>query len=211
MSLEGPRLLTKFHNRQTITILPEPPYYLAEGQGWEAIDSTTFVSRNYYDLSGYTVEDLTLLIQNVAIQEGFSTHGNMSVAWVIDLITTEFVRDADIVTAVANFTGPMPGFLGSRFDMNQVIYGRVRTYAAQTIAAVPIATLVHTGTSNFGTGGAFAGDKLYNTRALYFSGLMNEFISVPPSAYAIGGLVVKEKDLTYQQRLVQSFEHANRQ
>jgi len=211
MGLEGPRLLTKYHNNQTITVTPGEPYFEESGQGWESIDATTFVSRNYYDLSGYTVEELTLLVQNVAIQEGFSAHGSMSVAWIIDLITSEFVRDADISTAVLNFTGSMPGFLGSRFDMNQVIYGRVRTYASQTISSVPITALQHTGTTNFGTGAAFAGSKLYNTRVLFFSGLALEFISVPPAAYVIGGIVVKEKDLSYQQRLSQSFEHANRQ
>jgi len=212
MSLEGPRLLTKYHNNQTITVILDPPFYDASGQGWESIDATTFVSRNYFDLSGYSVEELTLLVQNVAIQEGFSTHGNISIAWIIDFITTEFVRDEDITKAVLNFTGSMPGFLGSRFDMNQVIYGRVRTYTAQQgPQPVPIATLLHTGTTNFGTGAAFAGSKLYNTRVLFFSGLLGEFISVPPAAYVIGGIVVKEKDLSYQQRLVQSFEHANRQ
>jgi len=204
-------MMEKFHDKQTITILPGEPYYATSGQGWEAIDATTFASRNYFDLSGYTVEDLTLLIQNVAIQEGFSAHGSMSVAWVVDLITTEFVRDDDITKAVANFTGPMPGFLGSRFDMSQVVYGRVRTYASQTISSVPITALQHTGSTLFGTGTAFAGDKLHNTRIIFFSGLANEFISVPHSAYVVGGIVVKEKDLSYQQRLMQSFEHANRQ
>jgi len=208
MTLEGPRILDKPLPGVTITIQPDTPHYTMEHGPWDALSNTCFVRRDYFDLSGYTLDDLTCFIQAVDVQEGFTAHGNVGYAWIVDLITTEFVDDASILAMVGNFTGDAPGFPESTYDMSQVSYGRCRTFKGQTIASVPIATLYQTGTTNFGTNQATTGHKLYITRVLAFTGLATEFISVPPSNFVVAAVVAKEKELPYMMRQKRSYEIA---
>jgi len=208
MTIEGPRILDKPLPGLTVGINPEAPYYTMVHGPWDVLSDTCFARRDYFDLSGYTLDDLTCFIQGVDIQEGFTAHGNLSYAWVVDLITTEFIDDAAILAMVANFTGDAPGFPESTYDMSQVSYGRCRTFKGQTIASVPIATLYQTGVTNFGTNQGTTGHKLYITRVLAFTGLPTEFISIPPSNFVVAAIVAKEKELPYLMRMKRSYEIA---
>lgn len=208
MTLEGPRILDKQFPGVTITINEEEPYYTISGGPWDSLSDTCFARRDYFDLSGYSLDDLTCFIQGVDIQEGFTAHGNLGYAWVIDLITTEYVDSASILAMVVNFTGDAPGFPESTFDMSQVAYGRCRTFKGQNTAQVPIGTLYQTGSTNFGTNQGTAGQKLYTTRVLQFAGLGTEFISIPPSNFVVAVIVAKEKELPFLMRMKRSYELA---
>jgi len=208
MTIEGPRILDKPLPGLTVTINPGEPYFTTAQGPWEDLSDTCFVRRDYFDLSGYTLDDLTCFISAVDVQEGFTAHGNLSYAWVVDLITTEFIDDATILAMVGNFTGDAPGFPESTYDMNQVSYGRTRTFKGQTIASVPIATLYQTGETRFGTNQGTTGHKLYITRVLAFTGLATEFISIPPSNFVVAAIVAKEKELPYLMRMKRSYELA---
>ena len=159
MTLEGPRLMDKTLTAITIGITTEAPYASGRVGDWELIEavgpSGTFANRSYFDLSGYTLEDLTAFMNAVDVQEGFPTHGNMSAVWITDLLTTEFIDDAAIIAGVANHSGEMPGFPGSVYNMSQVVYGRTRVFGSQTIASVPIMSLYPKEEVRWGTGGAW--------------------------------------------------------
>jgi len=208
MTLEGPRILDKPLPGLTITILPDTPDYLMTQGPWDVLSTTCFARRDYFDLSGYAKEDLTCFISAVDVQEGFTAHGNLGFAWVVDLITTEFVNDATILAMVSNFTGDAPGFPESTYDMSQVSYGRCRTFKGQNTAQVPIGTLYQTGETRFGTNQGTTGHKLYLTRVLAFAGLPTEFISIPPSNFVVATIVAKEKELPYLMRMKRSYELA---
>jgi len=217
MTLEGPRLLDKVLDGFSATMEPDPSPFPAtySGDNWVGLENVlapTFVNRTYYDLSGYILKDLTSFLQGVNIQEAWGPRGTAG-CFVVDLITTEYVGDGDIMAsyiyptlAVPFPTRDLPGFPESTFDMSQVVYGRTREYvSAGTNTNANLYSV-----TNFGTGAAFAGDKLYITRIVYIDGgaAGDSTVQVPPCDYATAILVAKEKDLPYLMRLKRSFELA---
>jgi hypothetical protein len=206
VSFEGPRVLDKPFPGSTFEVTEVEPYYGISGTGWEAIDATTFVIRGYFDLAGYGLEELTAFFQGVEIQEAWSPHGNMSFSFVYDMVTTEFIDNASIALMVLNLTGDPPGFPESTYDMSQVVYGRTRTFKAQTIAANPVGTIYQTSSTKWGTCQGTTGDKLFITRVLKFVGTAPEFISIPASNFVVAAIVAKEDDIPYLMRMLRSYE-----
>lgn len=217
MTLEGPRLLDKILDGFSATMGAEPSSFPAtySGDNWVGLENAlapTFVNRSYYDLSGYSLKDLTTFIQGVNIQEAWGPRGTAG-CFVVDLITKEYLHDGNLMAAyvyptlgVPFPTKDLPGFPESNFDMEQVIYGRTREYTPA--ASGTNATLYSV--TNFGTGSAFAGDKLYLTRLVYIDAAAagDSTVQIPPCDYATAVLVAKEKDLPYLMRLKRSFELA---
>ena len=215
MTLEGPRLLDKILDGFSATMGAEPSSFPATyvGDNWVALENgvaPTFVNRSYYDLSGYNLKNLTAFMQGVNIQEAWGPRGTAG-CFVVDLITKEYLPDGNLMAAYIYPTigvpfpiKDLPGFPESNFDMDQVIYGRTREY---TPAATGTNANLYSVT-NFGTGSAFAGDKLYLTRLVYIDATAagETTIQIPPCDYATAVLVAKEKDLSYLMRLKRSFE-----
>jgi len=218
MTLEGPRLLDKLVNACEITmgpLLPSPlpfPAHLTSTGSWEILDNLanpTFVTRSYYDLSGYTHDDLTTFIRSVDIQEGWGPRGSTNF-FVVDLITTENITDAQLVSA-AMFTtadGDLPGFPLSEYNMNQVIYGRTREFNA----AIAGAQAQMYSSSFFGTGTASNSKRIYLTRVVYVdpAALGLTKVSIPSSDFVTAAMIGKEKELPYLMRLKRSYEIARR-
>jgi hypothetical protein len=187
-----------------------------EGDNWIALENAvrpTFVNRSYYDISGYGLEDLTAFIQGVNIQEAWGPRGTAG-CFVVDLITTEFVHDGDVIAAyiypetlVPFPTRDLPGFPLSTFDMNQVIYGRSREF---TPAEGTDTNANQYSQTQWGTCAATAGAKMHITRIVYIEPgpAADATVQVPPCDYASAIIVAKEKDLPYLMRLKRSFELA---
>jgi len=217
MTLEGPRLLDKVLDGFSATMGADPSSFPAtySGDNWVGLENAlapTFVNRSYYDLSGYSLKDLTTFIQGVNIQEAWGPRGTAG-CFVVDMITKEYVGDGDLMAAyiyptigVPFPTRDLPGFPESTFDMSQVVYGRTREYVS---AATGTNANLYSVT-NFGTGSAFAGEKLYLTRVVYIDATAagDTTVQIPPCDYATAVLVGKEKDLPYLMRLKRSFELA---
>jgi len=213
MPTEGPRRLGQYFSKAVITLLPGEPYYTLDGDDWNAIDNTTFATRKYYDLSGYRKQDLTLFLTNVNVQEGWSNIADVTAFYVMDLVTTEYITDAQILASIPNAQEP-PGFGDSAFNMEQVVYGRTRFYlnnstALATVAPSVTATLA--GQTMWGDCIGTAADKLYLTRVVFFTYFAPELgqgqsIAISPAHYLTGGVVAKEPDLEYIMRLRRSYE-----
>jgi len=221
MTLEGPRLLDKILDGFSATMGTEPSSFPATyvGDNWVALENglaPTFVNRSYYDLSGYNLKNLTAFMQGVNIQEAWGPRGTAG-CFVVDLITKEYLPDGNLMAAYVYPTlavpfpiKDLPGFPESNFDMDQVVYGRTREYVAAALDAegdITSAANLYSVT-NFGTGSAFAGDKLYLTRLVYIDAAAagDSTVQIPPCDYATAVLVAKEKDLPYLMRLKRSFE-----
>jgi len=191
------------------------------GDNWVALENAlapTFVNRTYYDLSGYSLDDLTAFISGVNIQEAWGPRGTAG-CFIVDLVTTEFVGDGDLMQAyiyptvgVPFPTRDLPGFPESTYDMSQVIYGRTREYvpaALDPTGAIQANANLYSVTT-FGTGTATAAQKLYLTRILYIDAAApgDSTIQVPPCDYVTAAIVAKEKDIPYLMRLKRSYELA---
>jgi hypothetical protein len=214
MTLEGPRVLDVTIGHLDITQGTSPDEFPAtiSGNGWETLENLltpTFASRNYYDLSGYNRDSLTTFIQGVDIQEGYPPFGNSAYV-IVDMITTEYVDDQTILDAYKYTTGDgdLPGFPRSPYDMQQVIYGRVRTFT--TNSAWGDSELQ--GVSMFGTCAATTADKVHLTRVVYVApgtpATEGQSSHIPPCNYVTAIIVGGEGELPFLMRQKRSYELA---
>jgi len=218
MTLEGPRVIDKPIPYIDITLgdpgaTPPEPLFPATvtGDGWEILDNgptPTFVYRTYYDLSGYAIKDLTSFVQGAEIQEAYPPFG-AAACTIVDLITTEYIDDATLLAAYKYTTGDgdLPGFPQSTYDMNQVVYGRTRTFTTSTTWG----DIAIQGTSSFGTGAATNAEKLYITRIVYSltTGPSTGSSHIPPCDYVTAIIVGKEDMIPYLMRQKRSYEHTS--
>lgn len=205
-ALEGPRLLSQEMDGTTIAAGspgPPPTSPTATGEGWEVLSSNHIVNRKYFDLSGYVVEDLTLFAQSIVVQEGHPVFGSSNSGLIIDLVTTEFVSNAEIIRVLSTLPSQF-GFALSTLDMNQILYGQMRKYTQKSTIS-PIIPNLHS-VNRWGTGTGTAGSKLYITRIVDIQEDGTDLI-IPQSNWVIGATVVKEKELPYIQRVIRSNEH----
>jgi len=212
--LEGPRLLSMEMSSSIVITDPSDDVISLTGDGWELLSNNAVVNRKYFDLSGYVVEDLTLFAQSIIIQEGHPPFGTASPpiapattgllrAAIIDLVTTEFVSNAEIVAVLATNTS-LFGFSASTLDFNQILYGRHRQYNLDTSIEPAIPNL-HS-LNMFGIGTSTAASKLHITRVVVNQQASSTF-QTPESNWVVGAMVIREKELPYIQRTILSNEH----
>lgn len=204
MTLEGPRILDKGFSGGVITNV-DPSTVTVTG-GIIALSDNVFVMKSYYDLSGYTQNDLTAFFAGVSIQEEFSPNGTI-VSFIVDMVTTHQLSDQIIG---AHFTDPaatldLPGFARSTFDMNQVIYARTRTYST----SAEWGQISEYGRTQWGTCSAATSEKIYLTRIIYTAiPIAPGVLNIPPCNYVTSIIVGREPDLTFMMRQRRSYEEA---
>jgi len=210
MTLEGPRILDKGFSGGVITNDSElPPSTGATASGAiTKLSNNVFSQQSYYDLSGYTLDDLTAFFAGVTIQEEFTPHGTMT-GFLVDLVTTHPLSSADIINAHFTIgTVDLPGFNLSTFDMNQVIYARTRTFNTSLMFAGN--QISEYGRTQWGTCSAATSEKIYLTRIIYTGTPMvpDATLTIPPSNYVTSIIVGREPDLTFLMRQRRSYEEA---
>ena len=150
---------------------------------------------------------LSVFLQGVDIQEGYPPFGSAACT-IVDMITTEYLDDQTLIDAYKYTTGDgdLPGFPRSSYDMQQVVYGRVRTYTTDTAWG----DLALQGVSTFGTCAATTADKLHITRVVYsaVTGGAGFTSHIPPCNYVTAIMVAKEDELPFLMRQKRSYELA---
>jgi len=208
VTLEGPRILDKGFSGGVITNSVEPPpsgSASATG-GLKKLSDNVFTIQSYYDLAGYTQDDLTAFFAGVNIHEQFTPHGTLP-GWIVDMITTQQLSSANIIDAhFDTATLDLPGFNLSTFDMNQVIYARTRTFNT----SAEWSQISEFGRTQWGTCSAATSEKIYLTRIIYTAIPMipEATFTVPPCNYVTSIIVAKEPDLTFMMRQRRSYELA---
>ena len=213
MTIEGPRVIDKTLSYADVSLGSIEPFPATlTGSNWSALENVatpSYVNRTYYDMSGYSVGDLTAFFNGVDIQEGFTPFGSAA-CHIVDLITTEYITDSQILNAYPYTTGDgdLPGFPRSLYNMEQVIYGRSRTFGS----SAQWGDIALQGQSFFGTCTASTTDKIHITRILYVlsTATADQTVHVPPCNYVTALVVGKEKELPFMMRQKRSYEHANR-
>jgi hypothetical protein len=160
------------------------------------------VYRTYFDLAGWSREDLTTFVQGVDIQKSHMplqvVQNSLTLVQEIDILSTRRITDAEI-TAWREY----PGFLPSTVDIMQVTYGETVEYAEN--GNIP-GTYVRVSAGTFGTGDPTAMDKLHWTR-IYpcVNQLADTGLVIYPTNCVVKAITAQEKDLVWMERLRRSY------
>ena len=178
-------------------------------EGWEEIPQQNLAlaiavvaNRQYIDLAGYSMDDLTTFIQSVDIQKSRDPLGtNQQIVWVYDFLTTRRITTAEL----SNFTaGEVPGYVESTLDLMEMIYGEHQTLAVN--ANIP-GTFITTMGDTLGSGNASAADRLHWTRVYVMAptGVGSSTLAIYSTNLVSQAITGKEKDLIYIERLRRSY------
>ena len=215
MTLEGPRVLSKDVNSISVATDGTGEQSTLTGSG----DFTKLtigslegaVYRDYFDLSGYMLDDLTTFINGVMLQEGCVVTGTTSLFTIHDILSTEYLTDTEIVQCLT--TAPAStyfhnqfGFPTSTLSQQQIIYGRMRVWSSPPAGVnVTLPTLV--GDNIWGTGTSTTREKLFITR-IVLNHTPASSGSAPPANYMVNAIIAKEDELPYLMRQKRSYELA---
>lgn len=208
MTLEGPRVMNKnllgciVNNDESA--LPT----ISTGPGWNIVAGTTNVmaQREYFDLSGYQLEDLTVFFQGIEMQEARPVLGSDNFNQVIEIISTEFLTDAEIAATIPDPMLSGSGFTVSTMNQEQIVYARRRMYYQKAPATTPIIPFLHSA-STWGTCAATTADKLHITRILTNS-TVNSLTNLGDVNVVVAAIISKESELPFLMRQKRSYELA---
>ena len=177
------------------------------GSGWSVIPGLPnwAVQRDYFDLSGYQLEDLSVFFQGIEMQEPLPVLGDGQSPSIIEIISTEYISDAEILATTAV---PMsgPGFSTSTNNMEQIVYGRRRIYYQKAPLTTPVIPFLHS-VNTWGTCAATTADKLHITRILH-STSSDATTYVPDVNVVVAIIVAQEETLPFLMRQKRSYELA---
>lgn len=208
MTIEGPRLLDKTLLGTLAVMDDSTEIQTLTGSGWSVVPGLpdTAVQREYFDLSGYSLEDLTVFFQGVDLQEPLCLTGNDAAPSIIEIISTEFITDAEILATQSSQPISAPGFSVSTNNMEQIIYGRRRIYYLKQPPTVPVIPFLQS-THMWGTCAASTADKLHITRILVCTTALSA-TTVPDVNVVVAVVVDKEATLPFIMRQKRSYELA---
>jgi len=207
MTLEGPRVMAKTLTGTAVTNDGSALITSVTGQ-WNQVagSNNAAVQRTYFDLSGYNMDFLTTFVQGVEIQDPGPLAGNDAANELIEILSTEFISDAEIVAFLtgAGFSGP--GYSLSTNNMDQVIYGRRRTYYLHVPPTTPVIPFSHS-TNLWGTASAITSDKVHITRIVTTTSI-GSVTYVSDTNVVMVAVISKEKELPFLMRQKRSYELA---
>lgn len=179
----------------------------------DAVSLTTVSSlNNYFDLSGYTIRDLTTYIQAVIFQKigPYGLSGMQSdnvIEEHILVTTTPLSLDDDFSLLTPSGMRTVPGSLTSKTRLSSVVQATTISYDQDTGAGFGRVMDV----STWGVGNSTAAERLYYHRVLIFPKVNNAgnstyFFEFPELGFVVPIVVDKEPELEYMMRLSRSLE-----
>ena len=179
---------------------------VSEGSGWRQVQSGTndyAVSDTYFDMAGMTLEEKTLFIEAVAVQEGSNfeiTGPTGAKLWVYDLVTS---IPFDVSDWNYRFGLGFPQANGGALNFEHVLYGRFRLFANDVDFAGTTPVMVTSDT--FGSGQPTNSDRIYSYRILVPFGTVTAAI-VPPARHLILADAKEEAEYSQIMRMLRSYE-----
>jgi len=213
--MEGERTLQGNHPNLVATYDPAAATWVPLN-GWQTDGATVLFHESSIDLSGYSMEDLTMYIEDLAMQDpgvySFTAgpSASFSALQVLDVITSVPIKDIAAVSQ-AQVLGTGIATLGSPFDFEQVLLGTYRFFTPNALIPYPGYQQL-TRTQRFDSGEPNAADKLYCYRII--TTIADDLgpesvIAVPACRQMIGARFHEEAFLHYMMRLKRSYELAN--
>jgi len=234
-TLEGTRLLRKLIPGVEFQPAVEDTWTLSSGaEGWKVVNNGALkfaVWRGYFDISGLSIQDLSLMVAAPGWQEcdewflDGASPGSRPLIKTWDILSKAALRN-DILS-VNRWVNPgvpcgwnAPGMMASDFNLEEIFSGRYRTFTEiqqTTIGPDPFLSPIAVAQSHetaWGAGDATAGDKLHITRIVLLSKVQLEYpqeghIIVPPMSVIVPVALVKEKNLVHMERLRRSYVEAD--
>ena len=210
-ALQGERTLSKN--------IPYYKGYFKGSDGWEGFNGW-FTSPNagagkqalmyetYFDLSGYELDDLTLLPLTGILQDPgayTSDDTNTPVMIVLDILSQERL-DIDRITTDIGLEN-VPSMATSPNDWNNITYGRYRLMMnTAEFNETGSKTWLVSKQDNFGSGSPCVVQKLWVYRYILMKVNEDKVLTVPASRFILNAMIVSEKDNVYLQRLRRNYE-----
>jgi hypothetical protein len=161
-----------------------------------------------WDLSGYTLQDMTLFPQGVLFQDmGLGPAMVPLSPERLERVTmvSNWPINEDDLTRLNNLgQWNLPGSPGSTFNLDNIISGRYEAYFTMTNYASNV--LVKQKETQFGSGDSTAGERMWLCDAYLFPLALNATVSIPDSAIVMPSIIAKEPELEYMMRLSRSLE-----
>ena len=179
--------------------------------GWQILGTGAWqfaVYRTYVDVTGWAKDDITAFTQGASFQEGgplyFSSGGTLPLkCW--EMVTVNHIADNQFLDNLdpLGFTWCPPGLSQSNYNLEEILVGRWREYAADS--TLNTSRLI--GQGIWGAGDSTAGDRIYITKAFYLGSSLTTagIVIIPDGAVVIPTVLVKESDLVYMERLRRSY------
>ena len=211
-ALTGPRLLN----------LPVPSTILTETElgsnlyaatnGWETLGNDVLYYENYFDLSAYELDDLTLIPTTIRLQDGMpytatNPEAELQLA-IFDIVSQERLSMQEVYDNY-DATKGYPGSPESTQDWKQLLMCNFRLLTIQSDFVASSLLLPATGGA-LGSSEPTAVQKLWVYRIVIpvATDLSGINITIPPTRFVLGAEIVKEDDLPYMMRLKRSYELA---
>jgi len=210
-ALEGQRLMTKDIPSLASAFNGATGKFDA-ANGWNVDTNGAIYYETYFDLSGYELDDLTTIIDVLALQDSNAYFLQNPIAdtlvTIIDVVSEERL-DPDTVSDLS-VNGDYPGTMGSTQNFDQIKYCSIRGMTPQTDFSS--ATLLATAFGgSYGSTAPTTASKLWIYRIIRVGGtdLTGQILGVPATRFMMGANIIKESELPYMMRLKRSYELAN--
>ena len=185
-----------------------------ESNGWRSGGANSLYYETYIDLSGFEMEDLTILPMETAVQDpGLYSGGRLTGAlWVMDVVSQERLPRStleNMLNIADNDYNNAPGMMGQPQEFTNITMGQLRIMGNTAQIATTGQTLppwISQSLSTFGSGAPVAVQKLWVYRFVLLQASENDPLNIPASRILLRGMVTKESDLVYIQRLRRSYE-----
>lgn len=158
------------------------------------------------DLSGYTLQDLTLFPQGVLMQDmqtfpQGATSAQLSRA---TMVSTTPINEGDLINVDASQGNSwhLPGSLSSTHELSNILQGRLQYYLTLTTYG----GLQQTSESLWGTADSTAAEKIWCVDAILFPDIEGASFAAPDQSFVLPSIIAHEPELEYMMRLMRSVE-----
>lgn len=206
-ALEGERLMSKTIPNYTGTYSVSNKIWSLHN-GWQNGNGDTaglLYYETYFDLEGYALDDLTLLPISATLQDPglYQTNDTTPTLLEMNVISQERITPAQMLAAFTN--NQALSFPETTQDWNNITFGEWK--AKLLTKEFDTTTLFgDLEIKNFGSGSPCVVQKLWVYRMFYYVANDGKQLMVPSSRMILSGLVTKEKELVYIQRLRRNYE-----
>lgn len=206
-ALEGERTLTSMLQ----------PYAGSRGavswssaEGWAGPAGVDIIyTEAYFDLSGYTADDLTLFPLGITLQDPgryISSNANVPLQ-VVDIISQETLNASEMYTWVTS--NLMPGMLGTTVEWTQMVWGQYRTFLGQATFQGAATEFLPASVGLFGSGSPTTVEKLYCYRFILMPGAAEgDTLYIPASRFVMSAVIAPEDEKAFLMRQKRSYELA---
>jgi len=204
------KTLTKEHNLLNVD-KAGPVFTISEGSNWRQTTpgANFFVSDNYFDLAGMSIEEKTLFFEGAAVQEVQNPIAVAGVAGdllqVADIMSAIPLSDDQVTTFLTLGNTASPGGFGFG-TFEQTVYARHRVYAIDVdFAGSNYFNLLSS--NQLGSLSPTAADRVYCYRVVQM-GANNTATTmiVYPARYILRAIAKEEADYQYLMRLKRSYD-----